>query len=161
MPLLFLITYIAISYFIFRKNKNNIDNIPFVLQMTWIIAFILLFVFIIYYSEINLSWIEEVWYTYSFYSLWIWYVITYIVYFLEYKKILKSNNFKILDSNNVWLLETIIDKSYFVIIIILSLVYFLYTNPWDVIQDDWLQVLFYMFFIFSSAFVLFKNKLLS
>jgi len=161
MPLLFLITYIVISYFIYKKNKNKVDNIPMILQTSWILAFALLFVFIIYYSEVNLSGSEEMLYVYSFYFLVIWYFITYLINFFNYRKIYKANIILDEGTNNIWILETIINKSYFIIIFWLSIIYFISENPIDLEWWDWILILTFLFFIFSSLFILFKNKLLS
>lgn len=161
MPLLFLLIYIWISYFIYKKNKDNIEKIPVILQLTGIIGFVLLFVFIIYYSEVSLSYSEKTLYLYSFYFLSIGYLVTYIVYFIKYKNLLKENKYKQKISNDIWNLESVINKSYYIVLLILALTYFIFSNPFNVYRDDWLQILLYMFFIWASLFILFKNKLLS
>ena len=160
MPLLFLITYIAISYFIYKKNKTNIEKIPLILQLTWLIAFALLFVYIVYYSELSLSTNEELLYLYSFYFLVISYFITFIVFFFNYKSIIKISKTIKKVPNNIWKLENILNKIYFIIIFILWITYFLYTKPLDIDWWEWIQVIFYMFFIFSSIYILFEKKLL-
>lgn len=161
MPLLFLITYIVICYFLYRKNSWDSKLIPVLLQVNWIIAFALLFVFLIYFSEINLSVTEQNWFIYSFYGLILWYFVTYCVFLMKYRKKLKESKYKSIDLNNVWTLETIINKSYFLVLVWLSITYFIYTKPLDLFGWDWFQVLLYIWIMFSWLFALFKNKLIS
>ncbi len=161
MPLLFLVTYIVISYFIYKKNKDNLEKIPLIIKLTWIIAFALLFVFIIYYSEeMSYNW-EQIFYIYSFYFLFISYIATFIIYLLRYKKILEDKKYKFLSYDNKWLLENLINKIYFIIILFVSWVYFLYSEDFLNNWNNWLQVLIYLFFIFSSLYILFWNNLFS
>jgi len=157
MPLLFLITYIVISYFIYKKNKEKTSNITLILKLTWIIAFALLFVFIVYYSEQNIN--SKITYVYSFYLLVIWYIITFITFLLKYKKILSKTNKKTI--NNIWLYETLINKFYYIVILFLSFTCFLYTYKQSLTNDYLLEILLYIFFILSSLYILFENNILN
>lgn len=158
MPLLFLLSYIAISYFIFKKNKDNISNIPLIIKLTWVIAFALIFLFIVYYSEQNI--VSELAYAYSFYFLLIWYIITFIVYLLKYKKIFIKNSLKL--QNNAWYIETWINKIYLLVIIFLSFLYFIFTDKFDISRlDDGSQVFLYLFFILSSIYIFVEKNILS
>ena len=161
MPLLFLVTYIVISYFIYKKNKDNLEQIPLIIKLTWIIAFALLFVFIVYYSE-QLSYnSDQIFYVYSFYFLFLTYLTTFIIFLLRYKKILADKNYKFISNKNEWLLETWINKFYFIVLLFISGVYFLYSKNFLNNWDDWIFVLIYLFFISSSLYILFWNNLFS
>ncbi|MFK7779553.1 MAG: hypothetical protein QM490_00160 [Candidatus Gracilibacteria bacterium] len=162
MPLLFLITYVGISYFIYKKNKEDIKKIPLIIQLTGIIAFALLFVYIIYYSEQNIpktsGWNT---YTYSFYVLFLSYLTTFIIYLFKYKKILIKNAKKNIIYNNKGFLEILIDKIYFIIILLFSSIYFLYSDYLRLYGENGLEILMYILLIFSSIYILFENKILS
>ncbi|MFA5916624.1 MAG: hypothetical protein WC850_00135 [Candidatus Gracilibacteria bacterium] len=161
MSLLFLVTYIVISYFIYKKNKDNLEQIPLVIKLTGIIAFALLFVFIVYYSE-QLSYnTDQIFYVYSFYFLFIGYFTTFIVYLLRYKKILVDKNYKFIYNDKAGFLETWINKFYFIVLLFISGVYFLYSKNFLNNGSDGLQVLIYLFFISSSLYILFGNNLFS
>lgn len=160
MPILFLITYIIISFLIFKKNKNKTETIPFLIRISWIIIFALMFLFIVYYSEINLNSIELEWYKYSFYFLFVSYLIIFLYYVSKYRKILKQNidekALNIEEENYKWVFETWINRAYFIIIILLSWLYF-YLLFYDL---DEVLILLYMFFVCLWVFVLFEKKIL-
>ncbi len=152
MPLLFLFTYIAISYFMFKKNKQNIKDIPFIIKLTWIIPFALLFLFIIYYSEQNIK--IETNYIISFYFLLLAYITIFIIYLFKYRRIIISNKIKLYD--NKWVLNKYINNIYLITIISFSLLYFIYADI-----DDLLQILLYLFFVFSWIYIIFEKKILN
>jgi len=161
MPLLFLLVYIAILHFIHKKNIDKVQQIPFIIRITWIIPFLLLFVFMVYYSEVNLSNREEIWYVYSFYFLAISYFVSYIVYCMKFKAVLKQNNYKQVISNNIWKIENRMNKLYFIVILFLSSLYFFFSKPFNIVNWDWIQILLYMFFISFSIYSLSEKKILS
>lgn len=156
MPLLFLITYIVISYFMYKKNKNKLKEIPFIIKLNWVVAFALLFVFLVYYSEQRPDSLEL--FAKSFYFLLITYLVTFIVYLFKYKEVIKKSKLKIDD--NKWNIEKVINVFYFIALIFLSGLYFFLSDKKDLIWDDGLQILMYMFFILSGFYVLLEKHIL-
>lgn len=161
MSLAFLITYIIISYILFRNNKSNIKNIPLIIKISGIIPFLLLIVYVIYYSEIRLSSAEEVWYAYSFYFLLLSYIITFIFYFFKYIWVLKSKKAIKIPNNNLSIKEIILNKLYLLIIIIVISSYIILNSSIDLLWWDWIFNVLSIFVIFASFFSLIKDKIIS
>ncbi len=156
MPLLFLLTYIFLTYFIYKKNKDNIWNIPLIVKLNWIIWFALLFVFIVYYSWNN--WYEVDYWTYifSFYAIVILYIVTFLYHLSNYRKIIKDNKNEItITVSTKWIIEKYIDSFYFISIIFLSFFYFLFSL--QRIDNSFI----YLIILLSSIYIIFEKNILS
>jgi len=156
MPLIFLIIYIVLCYILYKKNKENIYFIPLVVKLSWVIAFLLLFIFIIYYSEIKTISVKL--YTQSFYFLLFLYIIIFTFYLFKYRNILIKK--KLILYSNKWNTERLIIKLYLFVLCFLSSVYFFYSDKLNLTWGDWLQILFYIFFILSSLYLSFEKNIL-
>ncbi len=168
MPLILIITYFIISYYLYNKNKDNINQIPFILKIHWIIAFTLLFIFQVYYIKEKIE-INSNIFKFSYFFIILSYLGIFFYFLFKYKK-------KLLDykkENNKWKIEKITDNIYFIIIFSLSTIFLFilyikfnswnnnyYSNYWIINTDLWLKSLFYLFFSFSSIYILLEKRLL-
>jgi len=156
MPLLFLLTYIFLTYFIYKKNKDNLSNIPLIVKLTWVIWFALLFVFIVYYSWNNWYDVDYWTYIFSFYSIVVLYIVTFLHHLSNYRKIIKDNKNEITISvSNKWVIEKYIDSFYFISIIFLSFFYLLFSL--ESLTDSFI----YLIILLSSIYIIFEKKILS
>lgn len=159
MPLLFLITYIVLLFLIYKKNFHNYENFTSIIKINWIIAFLLLFIYLIYINEEKSSVISIKTYVYSFYILLISYLISFIVFLLKYNKLFKDNDFTEVCWYNIWKIEIFLKNSYLIMLLTISSIFYYYSKPLLTRWDMWFEILLYLFFIFSSIYIFFEKYL--
>ncbi|MDD3302771.1 MAG: hypothetical protein PHN31_04380 [Candidatus Gracilibacteria bacterium] len=160
MPLLFLITYIVLSHYIYKKNVDNFKNILFIVKLNGIIGFALLFVYIVYYTGGNFADLDSNMYVYGFYFLLLSYIVIFLCNLLKFRKMF-LNNVKDKVYDNKGSIERVIDSGYFVIILVLAFIYFGYSS--SVIDFNYREreLFIYLIMGLSSFYVLVEKKLFS
>lgn len=160
MPLVFLLTYVFLTYFIYKKNKDNKENISLVVKLNWIIAFGLLFVFIVYYSGNNYYDLNKIFYAYSFYFLLISYIIIFVYHMIKYRMIIEEKKIKLDNVSVKWEIEKSLDNFYFFLVILFSFIYFLYSRPIEFYWSNQVDLFIYIVILLSTLYLFFEKKIL-
>ncbi len=161
MPLLFLFIYLVLSHIIYLQKKDDIFTISQTVRITWFVAFILLFLFCIYYG---LKFPTSNRFFYMLYTLFICYFLVFTFYVIRYRKSLKINleTIKNVSGNSNWVTIKYISKKYSIILLVLTFICFVYYWPYSHIPKwDGIILLLHLFLISSSIYMFFEEKLLS
>lgn len=158
MPLLFLLTYIVLTYLMYKKNKDNVDKIPLIVKLNWFIGFALLFVYIVYYKWgdfYNLDWKM---YAYWFYFLLLSYIVIFVYHLSNYRIAFLNSKIKNNRIENRGFIEKSIDNSYFILLLLVSFVFLIYSRPLNFQYNEW-ELFIYVFILLSAFYTLFENKI--